>query len=224
MVDSLFENKKYDDCIKALDKVFKIDEGNSDALYKRLLCKIGENSIVNSMNENYWKDLDNAISYEKENNVIIVDFIERIINTEVTCNEVFSNVLFDSLRRIINDKELRARYSLIIGDVLLETNKFDLAKRFYEIYISEVNNNQELGYLKLLFCEYSVRNEEELFIQPRKFTDGNIYLNALSLCVLLVLSNNDCDCEIVVSFFMGFICCTVYIICFIIIEHIVIKD
>ena len=179
MEDKLLDDKKYDLCNTIIDQVLEIDEGNSHSLYLKLLCKIGNSSIIEVMDDTKWQELDNAISYEKDNNGIIIDFANRVIN-EGIYDEKFSDAFINIIKRIISNKELRGEYAMKAGNKFLEKAEYNLARNFFEIYISESEKAKEYGYLKLLYCEFNSKDENDLFYQSKKFINSSNYMNALA--------------------------------------------
>lgn len=179
MAVSLYNNKRYSESRKLIDEVLGIDEGNSHSLYLKLLCKIGVKPIIKTIDDVIWKELDNAISYEKDNNGIIIDFANRVIN-EGIYDEKFFDVFINIIKRIISNKELRGEYAMKAGNKLLEKEEYNLARNFFEIYISESEKAKEYGYLKLLYCEYNSKDENDLFNQSENFINSSNYMNALA--------------------------------------------
>lgn len=131
------------------------------------------------MDDTKWQELDNVISYEKDNNGIIIDFANYVIN-EGIYDEKFSDVFINIIKRIISNKELRGEYAMKAGNKLLEKAEYNLARNFFEIYISESEKAKEYGYLKLLYCEFNSKDENDLFYQSKKFINSSNYMNALA--------------------------------------------
>lgn len=189
MQDSLFKERKFDLCKTCALSTLKIEEGNMKSLYNIFLCDIGDKSIVESMNKSKWIELEKVISYENENNYIIIDFINKIYHNEKKHNKTYVNVVKDALRRIQNDSVSIRKYATLFGDLLLQERKFDLAKSLYKISVNEAKTNQQFEYEKMMFCDYNVVNTDELLKQSRDFANNIYYRSALNSSK----KNNDND-------------------------------
>ena len=177
---------------KYYNEVIDIEEGNCNALWGILLCKLNANResdiSVNIDSFTYFKELEAVLKYcpDEKTRVDYLDKLSAAVIMKSANLTVKSNVeklskVFDGIIKYYPEEFNNSLISYIqkFADNCKNSSAFSLAEKYYAMVLS-IDNMQHSSYWGLLQAKLNCRNNDDLIKQNKIITEFTEFSSAIA--------------------------------------------